>query len=469
MASSRTARRAETPAARLARIVADEVRQAIGRRASVTLALSGGVDSIVLLELLRQVCRAQGLALRVLHVNHGLSPNADAWERFCRVHCRRRSVPFEAVRVRVQGGGANLEAQARVARYGAFAASGAGVLALAHQRDDQAETVLLRLLRGAGVQGLGAMAAARPLEHQVSAAALEHDASRLLIRPLLGVGRDEILAYARRKRLRWIEDESNADERHARNFLRARVIPLLETRFPGARSTLARASAHLAEAAELLEQLAALDGADAVVDGRVSVARLVTLGPARAGNVLRRYLAAHGIAPPSTARTREMLRQLCGGRGDAQPEIRLGHMNLRRFRDWIALVAAVPDGSAVEAVAWNGQARLRLPWGGELRAVATRGAGVSAARLADRPVSVRLRRGGERMRLESARPTRTLKNLMQEADIAPWLRGRMPLVYCADELVWAPHIGIAHAYRACAGERALRFAWVEPAPAPRDD
>jgi tRNA(Ile)-lysidine synthase len=430
--------------------------------AAVTAALSGGVDSIVLLELLRKAAPRCGFRLRALHVNHGLSRHAAIWERFCRVHCVRRRIEFESVCVSVRGEGSNVEAQARAARYRAFAESGAELVALAHHRDDQTETLLLNLLRGAGVQGLAAMPALRTLPVPAGVA----QAPLRLIRPLLDIGRSDVMHYARLRRLRWVDDESNRDLRFARNFVRARVLPLLEQRFPGAAETLARSAAHLGEAAALLEELAAADCARASRGKGLDVQRLCGLGAGRAANALRHFLARHGELPPSLARTREILRQLAAARPDAQLAIDLEQAAVRRFRGCIELVPRTPVDAQGASVAWNGERRVRLTDGTELTASTARGEGVSAARLETASVSVRRRCGGERIRLAHAGRTRTLKNLLQEAGVAPWLRTRLPLLYCGEELVWAPFVGVAAHFQAAPGERAWRFSWQPPAARP---
>jgi tRNA(Ile)-lysidine synthase len=365
-------------------------------------------------------------------------------------------VPFRAVGVEVSGEGGNLEANARAARYRVFARYGAPFIALAHHRDDQAETLLLNLLRGSGVHGLAGMPRNRALPGRPGAPS----GAVHLIRPLLGIPRQALLRYAQARRLRWIEDESNSDPRHARNFLRLRVIPMLERRFPGAHETLARSAALLGETARLLDDLAAADCAAAGDGRRLQVQRLCALGEARAANALRHFLASHGEAPPSLARTREMLRQLTGARADAQPAIGLERSEVRRFRGWIELVAAA--ASAVpgsEPLHWNGERSMRLPDGTELIATRVRGDGVSAARLRAAEVTIRRRRGGERMRIARLGSTRTLKNLLQEAGVAPWVRAQMPLVYCGERFAWAPFVGVAADFRAAAGEPAWRFCW----------
>src|SRR3990170_773233 len=202
----------------------------------VAVGLSGGVDSVVLLDLLRAAAPRHGFRLEAGHVHHGLSPRADQWVRFCRTLCRQWGVPLAVRRVKVEKRGRGLEAAARAARHAVFARHPAPVIALAHQLDDQAETVLLNLLRGAGVRGASAMPVAGRL------------GGKVLLRPLLAVPRREVLAYARARGLRWIEDESNRDAALTRNFLRLRVGPLLETRFARWRERLARAARHFAHA-----------------------------------------------------------------------------------------------------------------------------------------------------------------------------------------------------------------------------
>ncbi len=252
MANSRT-QRADHLRKRLTGIVERRISFHARRGETVTVALSGGVDSVVLLDLMQAASAQLGLVVQCLHVNHGLSPNADNWESFCREHCRLLDVRFQAVRVQVAGGGSNVEAQARAARYRAFRDHGSSIVALGHNRDDQAETVLLRLLRGAGVSGLAGMPSARGLDCAQGVSA------QRLVRPLLQVSRADIQAYALDRGLGWVDDESNAEERFARNFLRLRVIPQLETRYPAARANLARAAGHLEEASALLEEIARQD------------------------------------------------------------------------------------------------------------------------------------------------------------------------------------------------------------------
>src|SRR5499427_9879485 len=257
--------------------VAAALAPAVAPGCHLVVGLSGGVDSMVLLSVLAGLSTRFEFSLRALHVNHGISPNASRWADFCAEQCARLNVPLQTEAVDIRPYRAlGLEAAARKARYEAFARVDADFVVLAQHRDDQAETLLLRLLRGAGLRGLSAMAPLRA-----------HAGTRAkLIRPLLEVSRAEIEAYARDAELQWVEDESNADIVRARNFLRHDVLPLLEKQFPAARAAIARAATHLGEGRELVDAMAQGDLA-ACGDGEsVTVPALLALGEARAKNAL---------------------------------------------------------------------------------------------------------------------------------------------------------------------------------------
>lgn len=410
MASSRKPRSAELAAA-VPAALRGSLPELRGKR--VLVGLSGGIDSVVLLHVLaRELPPPQ---LRAAHVHHGLSPNADGWARFCRTLCRRLGVTLSVRKVKVQRSGAGLEAAARKARYEALKKLGFDVLALAHQLDDQAETVLMNLLRGAGPRGASGMPARARLE------------GRELVRPLLGVPREAIVAYARANGLEWIEDESNANVELTRNFLRHRVGPLLAERFPAWRQSLARA------------------------------AGLFARHEADAGELVREFLRAQGLRAPSEARLAEMLKQLASG----SHATRIEHDGavLRVFR---GDVVVEPDRAPqrFEPLAWRGERRLALPaLGGELVFRRAHGEGIDAKWIAGPGLSTRLRSGGERLQLDARRPRRTLKNLFQEAGVPPWQRARLPLLYREGELVWVPGLGTDVRYRASPGSRGWVPEW----------
>jgi tRNA(Ile)-lysidine synthase len=361
----------------------------------VAVALSGGMDSVVLLHLLKDHAD-----LRAVHVHHGLSPNADAWAAFCRKLCRQWRIPLKVARVQVRKSGKGLEAAAREARYRAFAAMDADVIALAHHLDDQAETVLINLLRGSGLRGASGMRALARFEEKVIA------------RPLLDIPRQAIEEYARRHRLQWVEDESNADEALTRNFVRRRLGPQIETRFPRWKSALARA------------------------------ARLFAAKERRAQQLLRSYLESQGLKAPSEAKLAEMLKQLTSE--GAHTKLEHDGRTLRVYRGRVMADSPPPGGFA--AIEWKGERRLKIPaLGGELRFKP--GAGIAMDRVKAGGFEVRLRAGGERLQLDPRRPRRTLKNLFQEAGVPPWARSRMPLLFRGADLVWAPGLGVDVRYR----------------------
>jgi tRNA(Ile)-lysidine synthase len=353
--------------------------------------------------------------------------------------------------------GRSLEALARSARYERLLAHEVDVIALAHHADDQAETVLLQLLRGAGPHGLAAMPAYRP-------------GRPALLRPLLDLPRALILACAKARKLAWIEDESNADRAHTRNALRHDIAPLLAARFAGYPRTLARAARHQAEAAQLLDELARSDAAGAVDANGLDSARLGALSRPRARNLLRWFLRTQGLRTPSEARLADMLRQLVGAAADARTRIVLDDVEIGRHRGRIA-VHLTPPG-AFELL-WQGEPEVALP-GGVLAFQRKLGAGLAGPKLERARVMLRSRVGGERIRLAVDRPTRTVKQLLQEAHVPPWLRQSLPLVWCDDDLAAVPGLGIALKFQAAPGETGWTLDWrpavlaAKPAAAKRE-
>lgn len=282
------------------------------------ICLSGGMDSMVLLDALHRLGPRLHLGrdrISALHVNHGLSPNAYRWERFCRAACGDMGIEFRARRVAVERGtGDGLENAARRARYRIFTATAADTLLLAHHQDDQAETLLFNLLRGSGLRGAAAMPALR----------------QRFLRPLLGVGRQAIEDYARRHQLCWVEDESNQDAAYTRNYLRHEVFPVLRRRFPSASASLAAAAGRFSEALGLLDELAQQDFGSGPPGFPVSIAQLEALSESRARNLMRYLLANAGVQIPSEDRLREALRQLLSAGPDRHPAIKMGSRTLRR-------------------------------------------------------------------------------------------------------------------------------------------
>lgn len=386
------------------------------------VALSGGLDSTVLLHLLVSLAQREALPpLSAMHIHHGLQAAADTWPAHCRELCAALSVPLQVEYVQVAPG-ASLEQAAREARYAAFTARlGAGeVLLTAQHRDDQAETLLFRLLRGAGVQGLSAMPVSRAL-----------GAGRLL-RPLLNCSRDELLAYAREHGLVWVEDPSNTDERFSRNYLRRQVLPALLRRWPQASANMARSAAHLSEAGQLLDELAQQDVAVAEVPGEFAWLGLPSLAlPALRGlseprqrNALRYWLRPLTAMPDSEHWAGwQTLREAAV---DAAPVWKLAAGELRRSDErlwWLAgdwLRSPVPVHAAVQ-----GNQQLVLPGNGLVRIDGILPAG---------DWQLGYRRGGEQIFLPG-RGHRDLKRLFNELRVPAFVRDRLPLLRLDNQVV----------------------------------
>ena len=411
---------------------------------TLLLAFSGGLDSRVLLQLLAELRPHSGFNLRAMHVHHGLSPNADEWADFCRAACAKLAVPLQIVRVSIpRDSGLGLEATARVARYRALLDDAADYVLLAHHQDDQSDTVLLQLLRGAGLKGLSAMAAV--------------DEERRLLRPLLHISRAELEAYAKQQGLQWIEDESNADIAYDRNYCRHQIFPVLLMRFPTAKLTLARSATHMAEAAQLLDELAALDAKAHLRDQQLDLTGLASMPEPRARNLLRWWLSANQQSLPSTSRLQEALRQLLSAKPDATIKVALGNGLLRRYQGFAYLEPNVP--SQPISMVWQGEADLCLPDNSHLIFARQMGCGLAFERLGIHKLRISHRLGGERFKPDLMRPTRTLKHLLQEAHMPPWLRERLPLIYSEDTLAVVPGIGVACELQAKQGEPGLVIAW----------
>ncbi len=490
---------AETPADRLVLEAVGVALSVLPANARIAIAFSGGVDSSVLLDAAVRVAGASRCV--ALHVHHGLSSHADEWLAHCKVFAQARGVEFAAQRVEVpRDVGISVEAAARDARYRALdamcAARGVHTLWLAQHADDQAETVLLQLLRGAGLAGLAAMAP----EY------LPAGASAVRVRPLLHLLRAQLEQYASARDLRWIDDESNADLRYARNALRHEVTPALAVHFPGFRDALARTAAHAASSQRLLDDLARIDLEGAVSDEGHALSHdaLLALDDDRALNLLRYWMRTLGLVAASTARLVDALRQLreVGEAGEGH-SLRVDHAGqaLRSYRGlvyWEAGDSSEPADEtelterAVSELAWKGEAIWRLPqWRGTFVFVAIEtnlngdaGAGADTDRsnaaghagaVSNDPdmlplsvlrralLSARSRSGGERMRTSAASgsPSRTLKNLFQERGIPAWKRD-VPLLYVGDDLLFVPLLGVNRAAmpgQVDAAEPCIRIIW----------
>ena len=402
------------------------------------VAFSGGMDSTVLLHSLAASADKHRTPILALHINHGLHDEAPEWEAHCRSLAAGLGVPFVSEAVEVDDkSGLGLEAAARQARYDAFrpfVEEGDWLLS-AHHEDDQAETLLLNLMRGSGLAGLAGIGA------------IQSFARGMLVRPLLGVSGASIEVYAEEHELRWIDDPTNLDTRFDRNFLRQEIIPALAQRWPGVSERLGRSAELAGEASELLNDLAELDLA-AVSTGakpdRLDINGLKSLSEKRQRNVLRHAARKCGLPAPPATRLYQITHELIPAREDAQPLVGWPGAEIRRYRDKLYLLAEttpeeklavtelVPDGCWLDLGGGKGQMRLEAGVDGGIDREAVK-----------RGLSLRFRQGGEEFCPAGRKRTHKLKKLLQEDGVVPWMRQCIPLLYSRDRLVAVGDLWVA--------------------------
>ncbi|HEV7489948.1 MAG TPA: tRNA lysidine(34) synthetase TilS [Rhodanobacteraceae bacterium] len=403
----------------------DLIESALTELASAPLlvAHSGGLDSTVLLHALAHSASARERGLRAVHVDHRLHSDSAMWSRHCKDFAEMLGVPLEVRTVEVaRAAGLGLEATARRARYGAIEAMLAEgeIVALGHHRDDQAETVLLKLLRGAGPEGLGAMRGLRRFGQGFA------------WRPLLTLPRATLRGYAEHHRLTWIEDPSNSDVSLDRNFLRIEVLPRIVRRWPEAETSIAQSATWARAAADFIDDEAerALAGVQGLDPTTLRFREWLMLADALRDPVLRRWLRSIALPEPTQFQVAELVRQLAEAGEDRQPCVRWPGVEVRRYRDLLHALPPLQLPPLDWSAEFTGEA-LALPADvGTLQLLSNR-SGAAAPRL-NESASVRFRRGGESLRLQGGAHTRELRDLLQEAGIPPWQRSRLPLVFDTD-------------------------------------
>jgi tRNA(Ile)-lysidine synthase len=463
----------------LARALADLGPKADG---PIAVAYSGGLDSTALLHLAQDYAQKHQVVLHAFHVHHGISRNADAWLQHCEQTCVQLGVHFEARRVTLDlDDKEGTEAAARKARYGALgalcSAHGIKLLLTAHHLDDQAETVLLQLLRGSGAAGLSGMEGANVAPELLGYPDL------VMARPLLSASRRQLAAYAAAHQLHHVEDESNSDPRFARNALRLQVMPALERAFPGFQERFARSAQHAQATQRLLTELGEQDLAQCLDGDGVDISKLRLLSRDRSYNLVRHWFASRNLRMPSTAWLSQMLTQLLTARPDAQLLVSHPECDVRRYRDRLFLKPrlarlpgmADPDdeafpghgwlGHEIEtppsgaSFTWQGEAQMAFPdFGGILHFDASL-RGFDAEWLRQQTLIIDFRKGGERLKLAANRPTRALKYHYQAFDVPSWERPRLPIVSAGKALLFAAGIGMdsLHLSEADAPRIALRW------------
>ncbi|GFE87873.1 tRNA lysidine(34) synthetase TilS [Steroidobacter agaridevorans] len=419
--------------------------------AAVCVAFSGGLDSTVLLHsFARLAAEPNSYRVRAVHIDHGLHADSALWRDHCARQAQALQVEFTSMRVAVTGiDEVGLEAAARDARYAAFARElrPGEYLLVGHHADDQLETMLLALMRGAGVLGLGAMQVFEPF------------ARGALLRPLWDFTRAELEMWARAEGLHWLTDPSNTNLALDRNFVRHRIVSALRERWPAAAQTALRSSQHLQEAWRALEQLAAID-AERAIDGEcLSVEALRALNPERRRNLLRYWIRRRGARAPSTRKLAGIEHDMLAASMDRVPCVGWDGWEMRRHRGWLYCEQKLPALDTGQAIAWPAHAPLQLPAGlGSLRISPGEPGRLSAAKL-PATLTVRFREGGETIQPVGHAIHHKLKKLLQASAVLPWWRERLPLVYAGKQLVAVGDLWIADEFAATDGEPAVSIVW----------
>jgi tRNA(Ile)-lysidine synthase len=418
------------------------------RGACLCVAYSGGADSTALLAALAALPRRSGWRIRALHVNHQLQADAGNWANTALAIAAALGVPARVLTVHVETAGRSIEAAAREARYAALgdALEAGEFLLTAHHQEDQAETLLLQLLRGAGVAGLAAMPARARF------------ARGWMLRPLLDVGRDELRQFVTTRGVVWVDDPSNTDPRFDRSFLRRRIMPLLLERWPATAMTLHRSAAHLAEAQQLLDTMADKVLDRAAVGAAVQVVTLRALTLPERSNLLRRWLRCRGLPAPDQRQLRELTTAILSARPDAKPVVRWPGAEVHRHDGLLHAMSPLSPQPDAASWVWPRRRTLVIPGAGMLKLVSDPHGNLCLGRLPQR-LELRFRSGGERLAMAGGH--KPLKDLLREQGLPPWQRERLPLIYAAAELVAVANLWVAPAYLSSAGSKQrARFHWL---------
>lgn len=413
-----------------AEILLDELSRIAGDRGPPSryiVAYSGGADSTALLHALADSREEHGVGILAVHVNHGLHKDADAWAEHCEKFADRFEIPFTVFRVSIRiEEGQGVEAAARDARYAALEklVEPTDWLLSAHHADDQAETLLLNLLRGSGPAGIAGIGVRQPF------------AAGELVRPLLRVSGGDLRDYAAAHGLDWIEDPSNLDTRFDRNYLRKELMPRLAERWEGLATRLGRSAALAGETSELLEALAEVDMLGLGSPDRLRIGALVALPKIRQRNVLRHAIRICGLPIPSAGVLQQVIEDLIPAKGDAQPLVHWGGAEARRYRDHLYLMHELPAAvDAPDQRIERGGGPVELgPGMGRLSLSELGRQGIDPG-LAAAGLEVRYRKGGEEIRRPGHDCTHKLKKLLQQEGVVPWMRERIPLLYAGNDLV----------------------------------
>jgi tRNA(Ile)-lysidine synthase len=415
----------------------------------ILLGLSGGLDSCVLLHLLANMQTQLDFKLKAIHVHHGLSSSADDWLNFCKQKCKLLDIEFDAVKVKInEKGSLGIEGEARELRYEAIKKKQKGVVALGHHQNDQAETLLLQLLRGSGLKGLAGMP--------------EFDEERKFWRPMLNIKKELLEKYASENDIKYIKDESNEDINFDRNFIRKKVLPLIESRYPASIETISRSATNISEGHQINELLALDDSKNVMSDdgSHLLIENLNKLPNLRAINLIRWWLSFNDLLMPSKKNVEELFRQVKLIKKDTSLNLKISNdRSIRAFDDKLLIVSIMNDLPSYH-FKWAGQEEIELPNKSKLHFVKTKKGGLSLSKLGAKSLYIKSRTGGEKLKSFPDQPSRSLKYLFQKADIPHWERDQVPLVYANEQLVAVPNLGVQYEYQSKVGEVGYQIKWL---------
>lgn len=416
------------------------------------VAYSGGMDSHVLLHGLIGIRNQLSAEIHAVHVNHGLQSHAQQWTEQCSKFCKQNAIPITVLEIDASSEkGESPEAVARARRYQAISElmQEGDILLTAHHSDDQAETVLLQLLRGSGPSGLAAMPMINGFGPGFHA------------RPLIAYSRADLTEYANQHQLKWVEDFSNSDISFDRNFLRQNIIPLLKERWPSLDRTISRSASHCAEAQQLINDAARIDleNVDIDADNSISIDALSALPPPRARAVIRTWVKDAGLQLPDTTRLDRVLLEMLTAREDRNPVVEWPGVELRRYRDRLFVMSALKPLDRDVELEWDGVSELTLPSGLGTISVEKSEHGIPADRWERGEITVSFRTGGERCKPIGREGSKSLKNLFQEQGIPPWQRDRIPLINIDGRLAAVGDIWVCNESSSNHSKDAVRVRW----------
>ena len=415
----------------------------------ILLGFSGGLDSCVLLHLLANMQTQLDFKLKAIHVHHGISPYADDWLNFCKQKCKLLDIEFDAVKVKInKKGSLGIEGEARELRYEAIKKKQKDIVALGHHQNDQAETLMLQLLRGSGLKGLAGMP--------------EFDKKRKFWRPMLNIKKELLEKYASENGIKYIKDESNEDINFDRNFIRKKVLPLIESRYPASIETISRSASNISEGYHLNKLLALDDSKNVMSDdgSYLLISDLNKLPNLRAINLIRWWLSFNGLLMPSKKNVEELFRQVKLIKKDTSLNLKISNdRSIRAFGNKLFIVS-MKNNLPSYRFKWAGQDEIELPNKSKLHFVKTKKGGLSLSKLGVNTLDIKGRTGGEKLKPLPDQPSRSLKYLFQKADIPHWERDQFPLVYANEKLVAVPNLGVQFEYQSKIGEVGYQIKWL---------